>query len=113
VKKVPSDDWIERINAAVPSRSDTQRTMTFVSADAKVENMAKSQGANKNGRRSVRTLPFSKDTFRLITTKFYVHSSVARVVSRADIAVFSSSKIRMQGEDGISYPTYGKNRQPR
>jgi hypothetical protein len=107
VKKVPSNDWIEQINAAVPSRSNTQRAMTFASAGEKVETMTTSQGANKNGRRSVRTLPFSKDTFRLITTKFYVHSSIARVISRADIPVFSSSKVRMQDENGISHPTYG------
>ncbi|KAH8789951.1 hypothetical protein F5882DRAFT_493652 [Hyaloscypha sp. PMI_1271] len=83
--------------------------MTFAAAGEKVETMTTSQGANKNGQRSVRTLPFSKDTFRLITTKFYVHSSIARVISRADVPVFSSSKIRMQDENGISHPTYVYN----
>ena len=47
------------------------------------------------GSRGARTLPFSKETFRLITRNFHTHGSIARAVSRADVAMFSQDRIRM------------------
>jgi hypothetical protein len=55
-------------------------------------------------------MPFSQETFRLITKKFYIHSSIARVISRADIPVFSSAEIQMGEEDGQMYNAYGELR---
>jgi hypothetical protein len=60
-----------------------------------------------SGRRSLRTLPFSQQVFRRITRSFYTHSSIARVVSRADIPVFSSSEVVMGEAGGPAYPAYG------
>lgn len=71
--------------------------------------MGQSPGStNMSGRRSVRTLPFSQKTFRLITKKFYTHSSIARDISRADIPVFSSAEVELGEPDGPAYPAYGE-----
>jgi hypothetical protein len=109
VKKVPSDDWIERISASAPGRSNIQRTMTFATMGEKSQTIGPSpETKTLSGRRSVRTLPFSKDMFGRITRDFYIHSSIARVISRADVPVFSRAEIKMEGENGISYPAYGQ-----
>ncbi|KAH6987183.1 hypothetical protein EDB80DRAFT_178465 [Ilyonectria destructans] len=47
-----------------------------------------------SGRRGVRTLPFSRETFKLISERFYTHSSIARVISRSDVPFFSSDCIQ-------------------
>ncbi|RDL36221.1 uncharacterized protein BP5553_06833 [Venustampulla echinocandica] len=110
MKKVHSDDWLDRINAEMPGRPTTQRTLTFASLAEKVRTAHPSIGsANMSSRKSVRTLPFSKHIFRLITKKFYTHSSIARDISRADIPVFSSAAIEMGGPDRQAYPAYVYN----
>jgi len=53
--------------------------------------------ANRDG---LRTLPFSPDTFRRLSIKLSMHGEIARVVSRADIPVFSHSEVTM-----ADYPT--------
>lgn len=60
-----------------------------------------------NGRRSVRTLPFSLDTFRSISNKFCLHGSIARVINRSDVPTFSRAELRMKLSDGEIYPAYG------
>lgn len=70
--------------------------------------MSTGVGTSTGGRRSVRTMPFSQDTFRLITRKFYIHSSIARVISRADVPVFSSTEIQMGDADGLTHSAYGE-----
>jgi hypothetical protein len=109
VKKVQSDDWLDRINAEMPGRSNTQRNFTLASLSEKNQTISPNPGfTNTKSRRSVRTLPFSKDTFKLITKKFYTHNSIARDISRADIPVFSSAEVQMGEPDGPAYPAYGK-----
>lgn len=60
----------------------------------------------KGGKREVRQLPFDQITFRDICDKFFVHSSIARVISRADVPVFSRSYITMNvgGSDAVGHP---------
>ena len=82
--------------------------MDFASLAEKGSVMDTGVGASTGGRRSLRTMPFSKDTFRLITAKFYTHSSIARVISRADIPVFSGVETQMGEVDGPMYNAYGK-----
>ena len=53
--------------------------------------------ATTNGRRSIRTIPFSKHTFREITYRLHIHGSFARAISRADIPVFSAAEVQMGG----------------
>ncbi|KAH8802628.1 hypothetical protein F5884DRAFT_802481 [Xylogone sp. PMI_703] len=103
VKKIRSNAWLDLINEEMPGRSNTERT--FESLTEKGEAGGPGSGIG-SGRRNVRTLPFSKNTFRLITSKFYTHRSIARDISRADIPVFSSAEVRM-GER--AYPSYVYN----
>ncbi|KAF4634377.1 hypothetical protein G7Y89_g3742 [Cudoniella acicularis] len=105
VKKVQSNDWLDRLNAEMPGRSTTQRSLTLASLIEK----GPTGNQNSSGRRSVRTLPFSKDVFRLITRKFYTHSSISRDISRADIPVFSSAEVQMGEPEGPTYPAYVYN----
>jgi hypothetical protein len=54
----------------------------------------------KGGTREVRQLPFNKHIFSEICKKFYVHSSISRAISRADVPLFSQYKVEM----GREYP---------
>jgi hypothetical protein len=61
-----------------------------------------SKGNNRNfrgGTREVRQLPFEEDIFRDICKKFYVHASISRVISRADVPLFSRFVVKMGGDD--------------
>ncbi|KAJ0122627.1 hypothetical protein J7T55_003142 [Diaporthe amygdali] len=53
-----------------------------------------------NGQRSVRTLPFTESTFRLISKRLFVHHTISAIVSRANIPTFSSAEVQMEGENG-------------
>lgn len=53
-------------------------------------------------RRGVRTLPFSKDSFRVITGQFETHGSIAKAISRSDVPLCSCEQVEM-GE-----PAYGE-----
>ncbi|WQF76370.1 hypothetical protein CDEST_01384 [Colletotrichum destructivum] len=53
----------------------------------------------RGGKREVRQLPFEECVFRDICDKFFVHSSIARVISRADVPVFSRSLVNMGADD--------------
>jgi hypothetical protein len=65
----------------------------------------------RGGKREVRQLPFDKTTFREICKKFYVHPSISRVISRADVPVFSRADIKMDlgNLDGREYSAIGNN----
>ncbi|KAN0102708.1 hypothetical protein V8E51_011021 [Hyaloscypha variabilis] len=111
VKKVQYNDWLKCVNEEMPGRIKTQRTMMTISSLSKeLQTADPSLGISSlSGQRSVRTLPFSKDTFQLITSNFYTHSSIARVVSRADIPLFSSAEIQIEDKEGHVYPAYVYN----
>ncbi|KAI2616117.1 hypothetical protein GGS26DRAFT_453179 [Hypomontagnella submonticulosa] len=64
---------------------------------------------SSGGRRSVRTLPFSFTTFRSISQKFCLHSSIARVINRSDVPIFSRAELEMGTPDGQTYPAYVYN----
>lgn len=97
-----SNAWLHRINEEMPERYNTQRTFTSLTEKSQAATPGSGIGS---GRRSVRTLPFSQSTFRLITSSFYIHRSIARDISRADIPVFSIAEIQM-GKP--AYPAYSK-----
>lgn len=80
--------------------------MTFPSMDEKYTGLDSAPPATimGGGRQTLRKLPFSQPTFRLITEKFYTHGSIARAISRSDIPVFSSADVRMAG-----YPAFVTN----
>jgi hypothetical protein len=41
--------------------------------------------------------------------KFYIHNSIARVISRADVPVFFSAGVKMEDENGTPHPAYGES----
>ena len=49
----------------------------------------------QRGNRDARTLPFSKNAFRLINREFHTHGSIARTVSRANVPMFSQEQLHM------------------
>ncbi|KAI0127540.1 hypothetical protein BJ170DRAFT_683378 [Xylariales sp. AK1849] len=104
-KKVGSNDWLDRILTQLPLRSRPRRALTFESLAEKQRVPGSAPGATASGQRSVRTLPFTKDTFRSITKHFYTHSSIGPVISRADIPVFSSAEVRMGEQDDLTHST--------
>ncbi|KAK8139412.1 hypothetical protein PG984_002792 [Apiospora sp. TS-2023a] len=61
------------------------------------------------GQRNLRTVPFSKETFRRITDTFYIHGSISAVISRADVPVFSSSQVLMKSDDGEMHTAHVYN----
>ncbi|KAI1145058.1 hypothetical protein F4825DRAFT_444849 [Nemania diffusa] len=54
-------------------------------------------------RRGLRTMPFSRSTFEMITKAFYMHSSISRVISRADIPIFSHTGAVMEDKQGSKH----------
>ncbi|KAF5241356.1 hypothetical protein FANTH_9161 [Fusarium anthophilum] len=52
------------------------------------------------GQRNQRTLPFSEQCFQDIAKKLYIHDSINRVVSRANVSQFSAVKLEMARHDG-------------
>ncbi|KAM7201063.1 hypothetical protein V8F20_005072 [Naviculisporaceae sp. PSN 640] len=99
LKKVKTDEWLDRIERSLPGRTKPERAMTFDEKSAGSDPTApasfKTNGQPKPNK--LHRTPFSKPTFRLITEKFYTHGSIARAISRADIPVFASTEVRMGG----------------
>lgn len=84
------------------------RAQTFPAQVGGDPNAEKGLQPTESGRRVARTLPFSQDTFRLISQKLYLHGSIARVINRSDVPIFSRAEIHMSSEEGPTYPTYSK-----
>jgi hypothetical protein len=75
-----------------------------------------SEGERKSrgSERELRHLPVDQSTFKAICQKFCVHSSIARVVSRADVPVFSRAEVQMKTGDtsALIQPTIGIYKPP-
>ena len=65
---------------------------------------SKSLGHKIRGERELRHLPIDKETFRRLCTHFHIPSSISRVISRADVPLFSRDIVKMGPED-----SYGSN----
>lgn len=81
----------------------------------KGESIASSRGLTRTkptarnllgGDREIRQVPFERDNFREICNAFFVHSSISRAVSRADVPLFSCIDIT------ISQDSAGSTEQP-
>lgn len=83
----------------------SKRALTFASLAEKSPVTPLSKG-----HRSVRTLPFSEEVFRLIAESFYVHHSISAVVSRADVPSFSVAEVEMKDSEGSTYFAEGIRR---
>ncbi len=111
MNRVDSDKWLEQIGQDGQRCTRAQKISNFATLSEKASPMNLEKEAGKDmmsgGRRSVRTLPFSREVFHNVTQKFLVHGSIARCISRSDIPVFSSTQVEMGGPDGPKYSTYG------
>ncbi|KAI1370661.1 hypothetical protein F4677DRAFT_437808 [Hypoxylon crocopeplum] len=87
----------------------TSRAMSFPIEVGGAPNAERGLVSSLSGRRSARTLPFSLNTFRSISEKFCLHGSIARIVSRSDVPVFSRVELQMGPPEGPTYPAYVYN----
>ncbi|EJT78557.1 hypothetical protein GGTG_03657 [Gaeumannomyces tritici R3-111a-1] len=119
VKKAPSNEWVKFIEGQRSAaktggawgsnvKALTALEMPKPTAAAASEKEAAAAAAaattlemmataGKTSRRGVRTLPFSKATFKRVAEGMHTHGSIARVVSRADVPVFSADRVLMGG----------------
>ncbi|PSR85615.1 hypothetical protein BD289DRAFT_254186 [Coniella lustricola] len=89
-KRSSSNEWLSEYNEKRHVNSDGRKaSLTKHELESNI-NIA---------RRSVRSLPFTESTFRLINQKFYLHHSISSVVSKADMPVFYSAEIEVDAEN--------------
>lgn len=93
-----SDKWMSLYEKKGLVMDPSKRALTFASLAEKSPLTPLSKG-----HRSVRTLPFSEQVFRLIAERFYVHHSISAVVSRADVPSFSVAEVEMKDSKGSTY----------
>ncbi|KAF1833333.1 hypothetical protein BDW02DRAFT_552741 [Decorospora gaudefroyi] len=85
---VSIDSWLRSAESQTSRLHKSQRVHTFSAFDEKKE-------IEEGGGRDVRTLPFSMETFRVLSSNFCTHGTIARVISRADIPIFSAESVVM------------------
>ncbi|KAL8284662.1 hypothetical protein RB600_000602 [Gaeumannomyces tritici] len=119
VKKAPSNEWVKFIegqrsaaqkggawgsNVKALSALEISKPAPVVSEkDAAAAASEIMVAAGKTTRRGVRTLPFSQPTFKRVAECMHTHGSIARVVSRADVPVFSADRVQMDGKAAWVY----------
>jgi hypothetical protein len=79
------------------------RTMMALSGSDDFQAIKQQVASKGSKRRGVRTLPFSKTTFRRLTRALRIHGSIAKAVSRSDVPMFSFDQVEM----GEQAPAYG------
>ncbi|KAK6206035.1 hypothetical protein LQW54_007974 [Pestalotiopsis sp. IQ-011] len=106
IKKVGSDDWLERLEVDMPKRPDDLEAMELAKEGVKSGFLAENtQTPTTGGRRGLRTVPFRRDTFEIVARAFNVHSSISRAISRADVPIFSHANAAMEDEYGVKQTT--------
>ncbi|KAL2274035.1 hypothetical protein FJTKL_03735 [Diaporthe vaccinii] len=102
IKKVNSDQWLQYVDEQMGKNGYGHNDLAIAPRGPK----AKEPGG---GSRSLKVLPFSREVFLRIATKFHIHNSAVRTISRADIPVFSSSNVYMGEREGPRHPAYVYN----
>lgn len=106
--KVLPSDWLDKTDVQMPKRASTPRMLEQASLGGKPAEPRQGEPSSSGGKRQTRTLPFSRKTFERVAVKFFMHKSIAKVISRADIPVFSCDKVRMGEPNNKAYEAYGK-----
>lgn len=65
--------------------------------------------APAGGSRGLRTVPFERRTFETVSRVFHVHSSISRVISRADVPVFSHTNAATEIGYNTAFSKNGRN----
>ncbi|KAI0182696.1 hypothetical protein EV127DRAFT_448982 [Xylaria flabelliformis] len=92
VNHTEADNWLNGMEVEFPVGSYTTQGL-----DVGMDNKSNEK------KHELRTVPFSRNTFEMITKAFYVHSSISRAISRADMPVFSHTGAVMEDEDGLKH----------
>ena len=111
IEKASTNEWIGRANKERPIDAAIQRSNTFARLGEKSAQQAAESSTRpkiSSGRRGVRTVPFSRETFERVTQRFHTHGSIARVISRADVPVFTCDRV-MMGEPAFVYNCRSSN----
>lgn len=87
-----ADKWLQHLDLQIQTSKSTSSTVPDVA-----------------GNSDLRTLPFSRDVFLDLAKKFYIHNSIVRTVSRADVSAFFNAEVQMDVGIGIEAPAYGKS----
>ncbi|KAH7194735.1 hypothetical protein DER44DRAFT_832157 [Fusarium oxysporum] len=88
VEGIEANDWIKAIKRATSLNSHASKTPRH----------------RTSGILDVRELPFSEQSFKDIAMKFYIHDSINRVVSQAEVSQFSAVKLDMGRQNGPCLP---------
>ncbi len=86
-----------------------QKTIDLASLGEKPAGTGLGMPAHAGVQRQLRTLPFSRRTFEKIASKFFLHKSIARTISRADIPMFSFDRVQIGEPNKMEYDTFGRN----
>jgi hypothetical protein len=62
------------------------------------------------GNNDLKKLPFSRNVFLDLSRKMYIHNSILRTVSRADMPAFFNAEVEMELGVGNEAPAYGKSK---
>ncbi|KAI1179870.1 hypothetical protein F4777DRAFT_402603 [Nemania sp. FL0916] len=98
VSAILADSKLENLEIQLPVQTNTKESSELLDlgiGDPRDEIIHKS---SPGGHRGLRTVPFSRDTFQMIAKAFYIHGSISRAISRADIPVFSHTGTVMTDE---------------
>lgn len=97
-QKVKSNDWIEKLKDHSSGAHNSAPGTALSGAPA-----------TSNGQRKLRSLPFSRQSFIKIVRNFFIHKSIARCISRADIPAISAFELEMgQTERGFGSKAIGR-----
>ncbi|KAI0551682.1 hypothetical protein F4679DRAFT_572027 [Xylaria curta] len=93
VKQANADNWLNGVEVESPVGSYTTQGLDLGMGNHKVP----------LGVCGLRTVPFSRNTFEMITKAFYMHSSISRVIRLSDMPVFSHTGALMEDENGLKH----------
>ena len=83
-----------------------QTTLPQDGGDLLLDNL---QATSTGGERAVQTLSFSEETFRKIADHFFLHGSISKVISRADVPIFTHASLQMSRRGSTeAFSAYGE-----
>ncbi|KAI5920486.1 hypothetical protein F4810DRAFT_723321 [Camillea tinctor] len=84
------------INLEISEPSDRSCTEKSMGSTLTNQSTVNPTSTATGGRREIRVLPFSQATFQVVTQMFWTHPSISRVISRADIPLFSATEVKLE-----------------
>ncbi|KAI1747212.1 hypothetical protein F4782DRAFT_522023 [Xylaria castorea] len=102
-KQAHVDNWLNGMEVKFPVGSNTTQGLEPLDMGMGNQSDGTPREPPPSVRRGLRTVPFSRSTFEMITKAFYMHSSISRAISRADMPVFSHTGAVMEDEDGSKH----------